>query len=438
MRQRYGACLLTILGMLIPAADLSAGAHAFGDRPLDERLYEVLRKDRGTRLLAVLPAEYDARREGIVTPAKDQGACGACWAFASTAAVESHLLKAYGFGPVDLSEQEQISCNAEMAGCCGGTMQALLWWMDSGPALGSSFAYREAATECPTESTVLCRTVPRLPYRVINLHTVAPADFKTSLHADGPSYWRFDVRGDFLSFWDSGRSGDVYISKAGYGLEGGHAVQLIGWDDARQAYLCKNSWGENAGPNGDGTFWIAYAGHYYGLRFQMANFSLSFVSPESDGMWEFRMDNTDPGQEAGPGWTESPLPGAFGNNTVHVKERGAGSSCFRYLLPVEAQVSAGIYSVYGRWPAQASSATNTRYRVHYRPDAWADVRVNQAQDDARWVMLGTWNFATPRPVVEVWDDADGAVCADGIRFVRLAASPAASVTVTAGGSPAAR
>ena len=57
-------------------------------------------------------------------------------------------------------------------------------------------------------------------------------------------------------------------------LEGGHAVLLIGWDDWKQAFLCKNSWG-NGGPNGDGTFWIAYSGHANNLGFGMANFSVT-------------------------------------------------------------------------------------------------------------------------------------------------------------------
>jgi hypothetical protein len=54
-------------------------------------------------------------------------------------------------------------------------------------------------------------------------------------------------------------------------------VLLIGWDDAKQAYLLKNSWGTTAGPNGDGTFWVAYSGHLRNLGFGMANFSLEAV-----------------------------------------------------------------------------------------------------------------------------------------------------------------
>ena len=34
---------------------------------------------------------------------------------------------------------------------------------------------------------------------------------------------------------------------------GSHAITIIGWDDTKDGYIIKNSWGEKFGPNGDGT-----------------------------------------------------------------------------------------------------------------------------------------------------------------------------------------
>lgn len=42
---------------------------------------------------------------GIVSAVKDQGHCGSCWAFASTATIESHVAKASG-ELFDLSVQQ--------------------------------------------------------------------------------------------------------------------------------------------------------------------------------------------------------------------------------------------------------------------------------------------------------------------------------------------
>ncbi|XP_054164581.1 cathepsin L-like proteinase [Oppia nitens] len=76
-----------------------------------------------------IPVEWDWRKYGIVTPARDQGACGSGWSLVSAAALESHLMKvqiAEGkFDPkkqLSLSEQNLIDCSTNLgnSGCDGG------------------------------------------------------------------------------------------------------------------------------------------------------------------------------------------------------------------------------------------------------------------------------------------------------------------------------
>ena len=69
-----------------------------------------------------LPQKFDWRSMGKVTPAKYQGSCGSCWAFASIASLESaYLIKGKAKDKnIDLSEQQLISC-AKNDGCNGGT-----------------------------------------------------------------------------------------------------------------------------------------------------------------------------------------------------------------------------------------------------------------------------------------------------------------------------
>jgi hypothetical protein len=255
--------------------------YPLGDIPLDPATYQRYLRVYPHDAAEPLPVSYDARNDGIVTSPKDQGYCGSCWAFASVGAMESHLLKAeYPFYPetLDLAEQQQVSCNLSMYGCCGGSMSALNFWADQGPINESCFGYGDYGTSCPTYRTVLCEDsagCTELSYHVTDYHTVASSDFKTSLYNEGPSYWRYDVHGDFYTYWNRYSRGAVYTNQTN-DLRGGHAVLLIGWDDAKRAYLCKNSWG-GGGPNGDGTFWIAYSGHANNLGFGMANFNLISV-----------------------------------------------------------------------------------------------------------------------------------------------------------------
>ena len=253
--------------------------YGLGDIPLDPATYQRHLKTRSdTELLEALPTSYDARDEGLVTPAKDQGSCGSCWAFASVGAMESHMLKQYGVGPTDdFSEQQQVSCNRSMSGCNGGSALAIQYWQARGPLYETCFPYTAIDTTACIEDQCA-----QIGFHVVDYYTVptTPQDFKASLYNDGPSYWRFTVLSDFYDYWERGTPGEVYVHSEGT-FEGGHAVLLIGWDDVKEAYLCKNSWGDG-GPNSDGTFWIAYSGHASDLGFGMANFSLEAEVCASD------------------------------------------------------------------------------------------------------------------------------------------------------------
>jgi hypothetical protein len=222
---------------------------------------------------------------GQYTTAKDQGSCGSCWAFAAAGAMESKILIAGG-PTYDLSEQEQISCNSCQYGCCGGWSTALMQWYRQGPMQESCTGYADYTFLCPAEPPyfgVSCSSMNscnRLSYYTTGYYTVDmsyPNEIKTSLYNDGPTYFRFDVYDDFSKpgssndWWETAGPGDVYTNSSGSTYKGGHAVLIVGWSDTKSAWLCKNSWGVTGGPEGNGTFWIAYSGHSHDLNFGMAN-----------------------------------------------------------------------------------------------------------------------------------------------------------------------
>ena len=214
--------------------------------------YDELFKSR-VELLPVakeLPSSFDWRTHYGVTPVKDQGQCGACWAFAALGVVES-FVKIY-YGPeLDLSEEQIIACNPYGAGCDGGWADAVYSVVNEYGAVHEHCSPYTAGTVYPPtpctqdEHHALARITG---WRYITNNVT---QIKTAI-LTGPVASAMDGSGDF-TYYDSGC------------YEGGtsstnHLVMIVGWDDrgcgGAGAWICKNSWGPAFGEYG--YFYIRY------------------------------------------------------------------------------------------------------------------------------------------------------------------------------------
>ena len=197
---------------------------------------------------AVLPSELDWRNNNgnWLTSVKDQGACGSCWAFGATGQVESWY-KIHLDNPglkIDLSEQILLSCTS--GGCDGGwAADALEYYRVTGVPGELCLPYgANDAIPCET----VCPNWQNIPISIpgwgfITLEDAAVETIKNALMRH-PVTANFMVYEDFY-YYSSG----VYEHVWGE-VEGGHAILIVGWNDAEQSWICKNSWSPDWGLSG--------------------------------------------------------------------------------------------------------------------------------------------------------------------------------------------
>ena len=193
---------------------------------------------------AALPRHFDWREQGKLTPPKDQGNCGSCWAFSSVAMLQDALaLK--GKGQIALSEQYLLSCNKEGWSCDGGFFahdyhKAL----PMGGVPEAEFPY--------AERQVACKANLSHPYHIASWSFLPSKDENTppTVEAIKNAIYTFGPIGVAVGASDAFMSYSTGVFNQCDGTQPNHAVVLTGWDDDGQYFVMKNSWSTNWGDQG--------------------------------------------------------------------------------------------------------------------------------------------------------------------------------------------
>ncbi|MFC4122867.1 C1 family peptidase [Nonomuraea zeae] len=213
-----------------------------------QALAELITRPRDTTAIANLPAAVDWRNmngRNHVSPVKHQLNCGSCVSFCTCAVVESAVSIATG-AEIDLSEADLHFCSAHGAGCGG-------WWpsdaIDEAGRRGippeEFFPYPSAFDEAGNPGCRLHPDRDKQLYAPTGYSTLmSTAERKQWLATRGPVCAVFHVYDDFFAL-----SNEVYRHVTG-GHAGYHCVEVIGYSDADQCWIAKNSWGADWGDGG--------------------------------------------------------------------------------------------------------------------------------------------------------------------------------------------
>lgn len=200
-----------------------------------------------------LAASYDCRAQGWVSPVRNQGACGACYAFSSAGDLESKLLMT-GKGLFDLSENSLKECNYQDSSCGGGNQYVVMNHLTThGAVLETCDPYVAGDVACTVGCTAQYTV---LDWSALSGDTVpAPAVIKQYLLDHGPLQTAMFAGDATTPAWSSafnGYNGATTLFYAGTETPN-HSVLIVGWDDAlvhaggTGGWICKNSWGTSWG-----------------------------------------------------------------------------------------------------------------------------------------------------------------------------------------------
>nr|BAW35427.1 cysteine protease [Drosera adelae] len=191
-----------------------------------------------------VPASINWVTMGAVTPIRNQGTCGSCWAFAAIATVESLTWIKTGKS-YDLSEQQIVDCDryGKDRGCNGGYADGAYNWIINNRGVTTEASYPYVGYQqyyCyRAQSAVTIKGYQFVPNNSERAMQQAVANQPIAVYVESKGY-------NFKYY-----SGGLFTGQCGTATD--HVVAVVGYGTTTDGYpywLIKNSWGTGWGENG--------------------------------------------------------------------------------------------------------------------------------------------------------------------------------------------